>query len=103
MLANMTAAEFGAWQAYFGLEPWGCKQEDLRAGVVAATIANVFRDRKVRDEPFTASDFIKRAPVEGPDEGPEPKKTPKQILHALEAMALSRGGKDLRKQKPRYE
>lgn len=43
--------------AFYGLEPWGTGADDLRAGVVAATIANVNRD-PAKTDPFHAEDFV---------------------------------------------
>lgn len=40
MLASMSNREFVEWQAYFGIEPFGEERADLRAGIVAATVAN---------------------------------------------------------------
>ncbi|MFD1556034.1 hypothetical protein ACFSHT_10415 [Paraburkholderia silviterrae] len=40
--------------AFYELEPWGSHYDDLRAGTIASMIANVHRDTKVRDKPFTA-------------------------------------------------
>src|SRR5436853_567470 len=53
--------------AYYGLEPWGEERADLRAGIVASTLANCHRDPKKR--PFEPRDFM-------PDF--EPKKRPTQ-------------------------
>lgn len=41
MLREMTAGQLAGWEAYFSVEPWGPAIEDHRAGVIAATIANV--------------------------------------------------------------
>ena len=107
MLAEMSVAELGAWQKFYELEPFGCDQDDLRAGVAASVIANIYRDRKEKPEEFTPAEFIKRRRPEAmppePSNGASAQKTPKQLLHILEAMALSRGGADLRKRRPRYE
>lgn len=32
------------WQAYFSLDPWSEERKDLRAGTIAAVIANQWRD-----------------------------------------------------------
>ncbi len=36
----MTAEEFGLWLALYRIDPWGEQRADLRAGIVASTIAN---------------------------------------------------------------
>lgn len=37
---TMTAEEFGLWAALYAADPWGEQRADLRAGIVAATVAN---------------------------------------------------------------
>jgi hypothetical protein len=44
--------------AFARLEPFGSHVDDLRAGVIASTIANVHRNEKVRPEPFGDLDLI---------------------------------------------
>lgn len=54
MLDRMSAREFAAWVVFDRqVEPIGDRRADLRAGGIAATIANVFRDEKKKREPFT--------------------------------------------------
>jgi len=52
--------EFSEWMSYWQIEPFGPEREDMRHGVVAATIANVNRDPKTVPEPFDAADFFPR-------------------------------------------
>jgi hypothetical protein len=68
------------------------RRADLRAGVVASTVANVHRDDEKKPDPFTAEDFFPD-PYE-PEEGdpPKPRKaaiapemTPEQILRHMKA------------------
>jgi hypothetical protein len=40
MLAEITAEQFVEWVAYSDVEPWGEERADLRAGIIAAEIAN---------------------------------------------------------------
>lgn len=48
--------EFTEWQAYSQLEPWGEGRGDLRAGIIASTMANLWRGA---DSPaFTPQDFM---------------------------------------------
>jgi hypothetical protein len=58
MLADMTWSQFREWQDYAVIEPFGDQQADLRAGTVAATVANVHTDPKRRARPFKPSDFM---------------------------------------------
>jgi hypothetical protein len=51
MLASISSRELTEWAAYFNLEQLGIAPEqraDLRAGIVAATIANVNRGKGKR-------------------------------------------------------
>lgn len=42
----MPHREFVEWQAYYMMEPWDETRADWRAGMLAAVIANVNRDKK---------------------------------------------------------
>lgn len=44
--------------AYHQLEPWGEERADLRAGIIASTLANINRDPKRHPEPYGATDFM---------------------------------------------
>nr|WP_316150431.1 hypothetical protein [Cupriavidus sp. BIC8F] len=44
--------------ALYQIDGRGPHYDDLRAGTIASTIANVHRNEKVRREPFDALDFI---------------------------------------------
>ncbi len=44
------------WIALERVDPWGEWRADLRAGIVASTIANVNRGKK--DKAFSAQDFM---------------------------------------------
>jgi hypothetical protein len=56
MLRGMTAYGLAEWMAYFELEPWGEERADLRAGIVASTLANIHRSDKTRA--FSPLDFM---------------------------------------------
>lgn len=64
----MTAQEFGEWQAYYGLHPFGASGGWFRTGVVASTIANV--NRSNGSEPFCPADFIPGKKQEEPEDNP---------------------------------
>ncbi len=54
LLAELPRRAFLDWVAYHELEPWDQDRADLRSAIVAATLANVFRQRgqpprRVRD------------------------------------------------------
>ena len=81
--------EFAEYFAYWLVEPWGAERADLRAGIIAATTANIHR-RKGR-RAYKPGDFI---PKYG--EG-HAKQTPEDMLGIIEAAGKSIGAKDLRK------
>ena len=58
MLAELDAQELMRWLGYHQLEPWGEERADLRAGIVASTIANVHRGKG--KAPFRVRDFMPR-------------------------------------------
>lgn len=43
MLGRMSAREMSEWMAFAEIEPFGAYMEDIRAGTIASTIANVHR------------------------------------------------------------
>lgn len=56
--------------AYYKLEPFGPLREDLRAGTVAAIIANANRDPK-KSSPYSADDFFPEYEEDEDDENDE--------------------------------
>lgn len=60
LLQSITSQELTEWMAYDLIDPIGEARADVRAGMVAATIANTNRDPKSRPEPFVPADFIPR-------------------------------------------
>jgi hypothetical protein len=82
MLEGMSARSLNEWAAYAGLEPWGEDRADLRAGIVAATIANVHR-RKGRA--YSAKDFMPRF-------GPRRRQSAEEINSVLIAAMMAAGG-----------
>ena len=56
LLSRISSRELTEWQAYYGLEPFGEDRADLRAGIVASTVANVYR--KSGTQPYKAQDFM---------------------------------------------
>lgn len=57
----MTVEELQEWQAYAQLEPFGPEMDFWRAGLIAATFANLHR--KKGKKPYTAEDFMPRSMV----------------------------------------
>jgi hypothetical protein len=77
--------------AYAGLEPFGEERADLRAGIVASTVANTARDPKVQRDPFTPQEFMPKFESKDSTE-----QTPEQMLSIVEMLNAAFGGQDLR-------
>lgn len=56
MEALLSAEEYEGWIEFWELEGFGDGRADLRAGIIAATVANCHRGRSARA--FTAQDFM---------------------------------------------
>lgn len=54
----MDSHEFTEWMAFYTLEPWGAVRDDLRAGVLASTVANYAGKVRNANDPATPSDFF---------------------------------------------
>ena len=64
MLSEMRPSELTEWLAFYADSPFGEERADLRAAIVASTIANVNRDSKRRPQPFKPVDFMPYQHVE---------------------------------------
>ena len=56
LLATIDAGEMAEWEAFWRMEPWGEGRADLRAGIIASTVANTVRGKNT--PPFRAVDFM---------------------------------------------
>ena len=52
----MSSAEFGEWKAYYSIEPFGDRIDDIRMGTVASVVANVNRSKDT--PPYKPLDFV---------------------------------------------
>lgn len=83
LLATISSRELSEWQAYYTLEPFGEWAADVRAGVVASTVANVNRGKN--SKPFKPGDFMPQW-----DDGPVEELTPEETVKAF---ARAMGGR----------
>ena len=82
MLDAMTSRQYLEWLAFYNLEPWGEHRGDLRAGIIASTIANVNRGKNQEAvEPLDFMPYQKQAQEQSPD---EIKFSLRSILRAVE-------------------
>lgn len=62
----MSSSEFTDWIAFYKLEPWGGEAENYRAGVIAATVANV-APRAKNTDPLLPKDFFPTSIAAAPE------------------------------------
>jgi hypothetical protein len=91
LLHRISSRELAEWQAYFRLEPFGEERADLRAAIIAATVANTARDPKRRRRPFRPEEFMPRFGRE------RLRQTWQEQLAIVEMLNVALGGHDLRK------
>lgn len=82
MIEKMPARQFLRWLAYYSIEPFGGARGDIQAGVVASTIANVYRNKN--QTAFAPSDFM-------PTFAPRDRQTGAQMAAALNSIATKSG------------
>lgn len=75
LLARVSSLELSEWRAYSQVEPFGEERADMRAALVAQTMANLWRGKNTN--PFTLEDFMLKFEPE-----PEPM-TPDQMMRAF--------------------
>lgn len=75
---------FTSWQAYYTLEPFGQERADLRAGIVASTMANALRGKRTRA--YKPKDFM---PMFGLPHGP----TEEELLQKVRFANWALGGR----------
>jgi len=56
LLESMSSEELSMWMAYEVIEPFGETRADIRAGIIASTIANVNRGKS--QTAFSPEDFM---------------------------------------------
>lgn len=56
--ATLSYREFMEWCLYFEIEPWGEIRADMRSGIVAASIHNVYAEWVGKDKRFSAAEFM---------------------------------------------
>jgi hypothetical protein len=86
LLARVSSRELTEWMAYYEMEPFGEERADLRAGIIASTVANVNR---AKGKAYKPQDFMPKFERRG-------QKTWQEILTAVERMNALLGGRDER-------
>jgi len=57
LLEEMPDSAFAEWIAYSRLEPFGAWGDDERNAMILAQQAEMHRDKRKRNKPFTSADF----------------------------------------------
>ena len=78
LLAEMSSAQLNEWRAFARLEPFGSNEAEWRMGQVMALVAEVYRDRDKRADPYMATDFMRdfEKPILYPEEEAEAESEP---------------------------
>lgn len=85
---NLTMKQFNALiQRKNNINKTENKRADYRIGIISSIVANIYRDKKKKPQPFKPKDFMPKE---------KQKQTPEQQLQLVEVLNLSFGGKDLR-------
>lgn len=92
---TISGREFAEWLAYYQIEPWGEERADLRAGIVASTVANVHRTKS--QKAYKPEDFVPKFKV--PEKEPD-RQTWEEQLMIVEMLNEAFGGRDLRNKPP---
>jgi hypothetical protein len=86
LLGRISSRELSEWMAYAQMEPFGEERADLRAGIIAATIANMNRDPKKRAKPFGPEEFMPKFDIR--EARPENSKSPEEIYALMRTWAM---------------
>jgi hypothetical protein len=86
MLARIDSRELSEWMVAYSLNPWGPERADLRAGMIASTVANCMSE----NGGFKASDFM-------PQFGPPEEKTSEQLKDTMMRFTGMMGGEFVKK------
>lgn len=88
LLGRASSLELSEWMAYYSIEPWGEERGDLRAGIVASTVAETARDPKKRGRPYKPREFMPSFE--------QKRQTWEEQLAIVEVLNEALGGEDLR-------
>lgn len=89
LLASLGPRRLAEWLAYSELEPFGPAREDLRAGLVAAVVANTSFGRGKGSKTHKPSDFFANLADDG---GPARRMGADDMAEQAMAMTRSMGG-----------
>jgi hypothetical protein len=88
LMLSMDAIEFQDWKSVYEADPWSEERADLRAGIIASTVANCLTDKSS----WMPSDFM---PEYGTQPEPEPKSM-EELRDIAIRMAAMMGGMNIK-------
>jgi hypothetical protein len=77
------------WLAFFQLEPWGSKFDDMRTASIKATLWNIHKDRKKHPTTLKTKQFL----LMEQDGGGQNKQTWQEQKNVLKMIALAFAGR----------
>lgn len=93
MLASMSLRTLNEWRAYSEVEPFGEERADVRAAIIAATVANASRTKRGQ-RAFKIGDFMPEYGRKTARQTPEEMKAVlQQSVGAFHAARKNRGAK----------
>ena len=87
LLKRISSRELTEWMAFWQLEPYGAEIGFVGSAIVAATVANV--NRQKGQKAYSASDFM-------PEFGPKQEQTVEEMIQIAAMYTAVLGGQDLR-------
>ena len=69
---SMSSSEFSLWLEMYQDDQWGEDRDDLRAGIIASTIANFAGKMRKDAQPLQPSDFMPNLSKEKEEAEPDP-------------------------------
>ena len=90
MMREMPSRLLSEWMAFYQLEPFGDARGDLRAAIVASTVANAHRDPKKRRRAFRPDEFMPQFEKERQEQDWQ------EQLRIVEMLNAAFGGEDRR-------
>ena len=85
LLPLLTSKQYGDWEAFYRVSPFGDRRADRRAAGVMAMVAN--RHRGPKEKPYQVEAFMPFEP-----ETPQPEQTEEEISQQLKAAFSSLKG-----------
>ena len=94
-MRRMGASLFAEWRAFYALDPFGEERADLRMGVLASVLSNLFRGKRGRRK--APADFMLGKYFEEALEGPEELEA--RLLAKVKFANWALGGRVVRKKR----